>query len=163
MFSGYWRRPEDTLRAMRDMWWHTGDFVRMDEEGYLYFVDRKKDYLRSRGENISSFEVESALMTHPAVAEAACFAIPAEQDKEEHVKAAIVLAEGQAIGERALFEWARDNLPYFAVPRYIEFIAGLPKTPTGRVQKHELRALGVTATTWDSVAENLEIRRPKRK
>jgi crotonobetaine/carnitine-CoA ligase len=163
MFSGYWRRPDDTLKAMRDMWWHTGDFVRMDEEGYLYFVDRKKDYLRSRGENISSFEVESALATHPAVAEAACFAISAGAGMEEHVKAAIVLAEGQAIGERALFEWARDNLPYFAVPRYIEFLTGLPKTPTGRVQKHELRTLGVTVATWDSVAENLEIRRPKRK
>lgn len=163
MFSGYWRRPEDTLKAMRDMWWHTGDFARMDEEGYLYFVDRKKDYLRSRGENISSFEVESALMTHPAIAEAACFAIAGEQGMEEHVKAAIVLAEGARIEPRALFEWARDNLPYFAVPRYIELVTGLPKTPTGRVQKHELRALGVTVATWDSVAENLEIRRPKRR
>jgi crotonobetaine/carnitine-CoA ligase len=163
MFSGYWRRPEDTLKAMRDLWWHTGDFVRMDEEGYLFFVDRKKDYLRSRGENISSFEVESALMTHPAISEAACFAIAAGQGLEEHVKAAIVLAEGAAVAERALFEWARDNLPYFAVPRYIELLPGLPKTPTGRVQKHELRAKGVTVTTWDSVAEKLEIRRPKRR
>lgn len=163
MFSGYWRRPEDSLKAMRDLWWHTGDFVRMDEDGYLFFVDRKKDYLRSRGENISSFEVESALMTHPAIAEAACFAISAGQGMEEHVKAAIVLAEGHRTEARALFEWARDNLPYFAVPRYIEFIEGLPKTPTGRVQKHELRALGVTDATWDSLAENLEIRRPKRK
>jgi crotonobetaine/carnitine-CoA ligase len=162
MFSGYWRRPEDTLKAMRDLWWHTGDFVRMDEEGYLFFVDRKKDYLRSRGENISSFEVESALMTHPAISEAACFAIAAGQGLEEHVKAAIVLAEGGGVSERALFEWARDNLPYFAVPRYIELLTALPKTPTGRVQKHELRAKGITVETWDSVAEKLEIRRPKR-
>ena len=162
MFSGYWRRPEDSLKAMRDLWWHTGDFVRMDEEGYLFFVDRKKDYLRSRGENISSFEVESALMTHPAIAEAACFAISSGAGLEEHVKAAIVPAEGAGVDARTLFEWARDNLPYFAVPRYIELLTILPKTPTGRVQKHELRALGVTAATWDSVAENLEIRRPKR-
>ena len=82
---------------------------------------------------------------------------------EEHVKAAIVLAEGAEADARALFLWARDNLPYFAVPRYIELVTGFPKTPTGRVQKHELRALGVTVTTWDSVAENLAIRRPKRR
>ncbi len=162
-FSGYWRRQEDTLKAMRDLWWHTGDFGRMDADGYLFFVDRKKDYLRSRGENISSFEIESALMSHPAISEAACFAISGGEGMEEHVKAAIVLATDEAIEARALFEWARDSLPYFAVPRFIEFLPGLPKTPTGRVQKHELRALGVTVTTWDSVAENLEIRRPKRK
>jgi crotonobetaine/carnitine-CoA ligase len=159
MFSGYWGRPGDALSAMTDMWWHTGDFVRMDQQGYLYFVDRKKDYLRSRGENISSFEVESALRGHVAVVEVAFHTIAGEEGVEEDLKATVVLRAEGAVSERELFEWAREKLPYFAVPRFIEFRAELPKTPTGKVQKHELRAQGRTAGTWDAHAAGLTIRR----
>lgn len=159
MFSGFWRRPEDTLRAMKNLWWHTGDFVRMDADGYLYFVDRKKDYLRSRGENISSFEVESALMKHGALAEVVFHTVPGEAGVEEPIKATIILKEGETISELALFEWARDNLPYFALPRFIEFRAAMPKTPTGRVQKNVLRADGVTPGTWDCEAAGIIIKR----
>lgn len=161
IFSGYWHRPNDTIKAMEDLWWHTGDFVRMDGNGYLYFVDRKKDYLRSRGENISSFEVESAVMKHPAIAEVAFHAISGHVGTEDEIKATVILRLDAVITERELFLWARENLPYFAVPRYIEFRNSLPKTPVGRVQKHELRAEGKTETTWDAFAEGLEIRRKK--
>ncbi|MDG2004728.1 MAG: AMP-binding protein [Novosphingobium sp.] len=161
MFSGYWRQPEATLDAMTDMWWHTGDFVRMDEDGYLYFVDRKKDYLRSRGENISSFEVESAMLRHGDVREVAFHTAPGPSGREEALKATVVLEEESSIRERALFEWATDNLPYFAVPRFIELRAEIPKNPIGRVQKHELRKQGVTDQTWDCEAEGLTIRRKR--
>jgi crotonobetaine/carnitine-CoA ligase len=161
IFSGYWGRPEDTVKGMRDLWWHTGDVVRMDEEGYLYFVDRKKDCLRSRGENISSFEVESAVLKHPAVAEVAFHAVAGAIGTEDEIKATVILRSDATLSERELFIWITDNLPYFAVPRYIEFRPSLPKTPIGRVQKHELRAAGKTATTWDAFAEGLDTRRKK--
>jgi crotonobetaine/carnitine-CoA ligase len=159
IFSGYWGRPQDTLNAMTDGWWHTGDYVRMDEQGYLYFVDRKKDYLRSRGENISSFEVESAMMTHPAVAEVAFHTVSAEAGMEEEIKATVVLRSAGEVSERELFEWALQNLPYFAVPRFVELRRELPKTPTGKVRKHELRAEGRTGRTWDAHAAGLQVRR----
>lgn len=161
MFSGYWGRPGDALNAMTDMWWHTGDFVRMDEAGYLYFVDRKKDYLRSRGENISSFEVETAMREHVAVAEVAFHTIAGPAGLEEDLKATVVLRAASAVSEQQLFEWARDHLPYFAVPRFIEFRSELPKTPTGKVQKHELRAEGRTERTWDAHEAGLTIRRKR--
>jgi crotonobetaine/carnitine-CoA ligase len=159
IFSGYWRRPEETLQAMAGLWWHTGDFVRMDADGFLYFVDRKKDYLRARGENISSFEVESVVMRHPDVAEVAFHALGIEDE----IKATVILQPGSALSEQELFHWAQEQLPYFAVPRFIEFRATLPKTPTGRVQKSELRAEGRTAATWDAHAAGLEIRRRRAK
>jgi crotonobetaine/carnitine-CoA ligase len=159
IFSGYWRRPEETLKAMSGLWWHTGDIVRMDGDGFLYFVDRKKDYLRARGENISSFEVESAVMRHPDVAEVAFHAI----GLEDEIKATVILQPGSVLTEQDLFHWARDNLPYFAVPRFIEFRAELPKTPTGRVQKSDLRAAGKTASTWDAHDAGLAIRRKQAK
>lgn len=159
IFSGYWRQPEATLKAMSGLWWHTGDFVRMDGDGFLYFVDRKKDYLRARGENISSFEVESAVMRHPDVAEVAFHAIGIEDE----IKATVILQAGSALTERELFHWAEEQLPYFAVPRFIEFRNALPKTPTGRVQKSELRAEGRTAATWDAHDAGLQIRRRRAK
>ncbi len=161
MFSGYWHRPEDSLKAMCNLWWHTGDFVRMDANGYLYFVDRKKDYLRSRGENISSFEVEAALLRHDAVSEVAFHTVPGEAGREEEIKATVVLCAGADCSATALFEWAQDNLPYFAVPRFIEFRPRLPTNPIGRVQKHELRAEGVTAETWDAIAAGFDTRRKR--
>lgn len=159
MFSGYWGHPAATLAAMHGMWWHTGDFVRMDEAGYLYFVDRKKDYLRSRGENISSFEVESAILKHSVVAEVACHAITEPSGREEELKTTAVLREKAGLTERELFEWMMERLPYFAVTRFIEFRTALPKTPTGKVQKEILRNEGRTAATWDCEAEGLRVRR----
>ena len=148
MFDGYWNRPAETLAVAGNWWHHTGDIGRFDENGYFYFVDRKKDYLRRRGENISSFEVEISIAGHPAVAEAAVFAIPSELT-EDDVMAAIVLMPGAQVDHGELCVWASERIPYFALPRYIEFVEELPKNPVGRVLKYQLRDRGLTEKTWD--------------
>jgi crotonobetaine/carnitine-CoA ligase len=149
MFEGYWGRPDATVTASRNWWYHTGDVGRIDQDGYLFFVDRKADYLRRRGENISSFEVERILMAQGALADVAVHAVPSDLT-EDDLKVTATVKEGASITEEALFRWCIDELPYFALPRYIEFRAELPRSPVGRVLKRELRAEGVTATTWDA-------------
>jgi crotonobetaine/carnitine-CoA ligase len=149
MFSGYWNNPEATMKASRNLWHHMGDQGRIDEDGNFFFADRTKDALRRRGENISSFEVEMSFLRHPEIAEVAITAVPSEV-MEDDVKATIVLQPGAALREADILEWARPHVPRFALPRYIEFRSELPKTPTGRVQKFQLRREGVTAATWDS-------------
>jgi crotonobetaine/carnitine-CoA ligase len=151
MFEGYWGRPEATVGTSRNWWYHTGDIGRIDEEGFLYFVDRKADYLRRRGENISSFEVESILMGHGALADVAVHAVFSELT-EDDLKITATVKEGASVSEEELFRWCIDELPYFALPRYIEFRAELPRSPVGRVLKRELRDEGVTDATWDSEA-----------
>ena len=151
MFEGYWGRPEATVATSRNWWYHTGDIGRIDEDGYLYFVDRKADYLRRRGENISSFEVERILVKHPAIADVAVHAVPS-QLTEDDLKVTATLAPDARLTEEELFHWCLDELPYFALPRYIEFRDQLPRSPVGRVLKRELRAEGVTPATWDAEA-----------
>lgn len=148
MFEGYWNRPADTLRVMRNMWLHTGDIGKFDEQGFFYFVDRKKDYLRRRGENISSYEVETGLRAHPAVADVAVHAVFSESG-EDDVKATLVLKEEAKLTEQELCDWAVERLPYFTVPRYFEFRVDLPRNPVGRVLKYVLRNEGCTPATWD--------------
>src|SRR5258708_1692564 len=159
MFAGYWNRPEDTLKIMRNMWLHSGDIGRFDAAGYLYFVDRKKDYLRRRGENISSFEVETGLRAHPAVEDVAVHAVFSEAG-EDDVKATIVLKKDAVITEEMLCRWAIERLPYFTIPRYFEFRQDLPRNPLGRVLKYQLREDGCTPNTWDREKSGLRI--PKR-
>jgi crotonobetaine/carnitine-CoA ligase len=155
MFQGYWRRPEATLNAMKNMWFHTGDIGKFDEDGFFYFVDRKKDYLRRRGENISSFEVESAFSNHPAIAEVAVHAVLSDKG-EDDVKVTAILHEGTELTEEELFFWATEAVPYYALPRYIEFRKEFPKNPQGRILKYQLRDEGKTASTWD--LEDTEIK-----
>jgi crotonobetaine/carnitine-CoA ligase len=159
MFEGYWKRPADTQKIMRNMWLHCGDIGKIDEQGYLYFVDRKKDYLRRRGENISSFEVETALRAHPAVADLAVHAVFSESG-EDDVKATIVLKEGASSTEEEFCRWAIERLPYFTIPRYFEFRADLPRNQVGRVLKYVLRDEGCTPRTWDREKANVIV--PKR-
>lgn len=154
MFEGYWGRPEATVATSRNWWYHTGDIGRIDEDGYLFFVDRKADYLRRRGENISSFEVERIFMGHGALADVAVHAVPSEMS-EDDLKVTATLDEGATLTEEELFRWAIEELPYFALPRYIEFRAELPRSPVGRVLKRELRDEGVTAATWDVEASGI--------
>ena len=151
MFEGYWGRPEATVETSRNWWYHTGDIGRIDDDGYLYFVDRKADYLRRRGENISSFEVERILMTHGSLADVAVHAVPS-QLTEDDLKVTATVKEGVSLTEEQLFQWCVDQLPYFALPRYIEFRAELPRSPVGRVLKRELRTEGVSPSTWDAEA-----------
>lgn len=148
MFEGYWRRAEDTLKVMRNLWFHTGDIGMFDDDDYFYFVDRKKDYLRRRGENISSFEVERAFLRHPQVDEVAAHAVLSDLGEDE-LKVTITLKPQSSLDSESLCRWASDEMPYYAVPRYIEFRTELPKSPLGRVYKFQLRDEGVTAGTWD--------------
>jgi crotonobetaine/carnitine-CoA ligase len=153
MNSGYVNMADNTLDAWRNLWFHTGDAMRRDAAGWFYFVDRFKDALRRRGENISSFEVEEPLRTHPAVAEVAVIGVPAdEMAGEEEVKACVVLNAGQSLAETELIDWCLERMPRFLVPRYIQFVETLPKTPTERVQKAELRKQHASTAGWDRIA-----------
>lgn len=158
--AGYNAMPEKTVEAWRNFWFHTGDAGTYDEDGYFYFVDRIKDCIRRRGENISSYEVEQALNDHEAVAESAAVAVKsAIAGGEDEVKACIVLRPGKQVTPEALLDYCQERMPYFAVPRYIEFVAELPKTPTEKIQKHKLRELGNTPNTWDREAAGYTVRR----
>ncbi len=158
MFEGYWGNDEATVRANRNLWFHTGDLGRVDEDDYLFFVDRKADYIRRRGENISSFDVERILMQQGSLAEVVVHALPSEIT-EDDLKVSATLADGAELTEEELFGWAIDKLPYFALPRYVEFRDELPKSPVGRVLKRVLRSEGVTATTWDAEAAQIDYER----
>ena len=158
MNSGYNANPEATAEAWRNGWFHTGDAFRRDEDGYFYFVDRVKDAIRRRGENISSFEVETDVCRHPAVREAAAIAVPSEYSEDE-VMVVVAPVPGQAIDPRELAEFLIDTMPYFMVPRYIRLLDELPKTPSAKVMKTELRTEGITEDTWDREAADLRVRR----
>ena len=151
MFAGYWNRPAETMAVLRNLWFHTGDLARIDADGFLYFVDRKKDALRRRGENISSFEMEKTFYGHAAILDVAVHAVPSEIGEDE-VKVTCVLRPGTDLEAEELCRWAAERVPFFAIPRYIEFRDDLPRNPVGRVLKYELRAQGVTADTWDREA-----------
>lgn len=151
--TGYFAMPEKTAEAFRDGWFHTGDRVVREEDSSFRFVDRLKDAIRRRGENISSFEVEQVLLSHPDVGTAAVFPVPSELAEEE-VMAAIVRRPGSALSENTLIEFCRPRLAAFAMPRFIEFVDTLPTTENGKVQKYKLRDRGVTGQTWDSQSEN---------
>ncbi|WP_054692321.1 AMP-binding protein [Desulfosarcina cetonica] len=158
MMLGYYNMPDKTLEACRNLWFHSGDLAKKDTDGYFYFVDRKKDALRRRGENISSFEVERAINTHPKVLESAAVAVKSELAEDE-VKICVVLQPGEQMDPAELIRYANDRMPYFAVPRYVEFMDHLPKTPTERVQKFRLKEAGLTATTWDRERAGISISR----
>jgi carnitine-CoA ligase len=145
---GYLNNPEATAATYRDGWIHTGDLFKRTDDGRYRFVDRKNDYLRRRGENISSFEVERELLAHPAVRECAVYGVRSELTEDE-VMAALVVDPDAWIAAEELISFLQDRLPSFALPRYVELFEDLPKTATARVQKTQLRARGVTDSTWD--------------
>lgn len=158
MNSGYYKNPEATAEAWRNGWFHTGDAFKQDEDGYFYFVDRMKDAIRRRGENISSFEVEVEVCSHAAVREAAAIGVPSAAT-EDDVMVVISPVEGHEIDPVSLSEYLAERMPYFMVPRYIRVVDELPKTPTAKVQKAELRKEGVTADTWDREAAGMRLKR----
>ena len=155
---GYWRNPEATARAFRNLWYHSGDAGYMDEEGRLYFVDRVSDSLRRRGENISSMEVEDVVNQHPAVMECAVFPVWAEESEQE-VMAAVVIQAGARLDPEEFTRFCNERMPYFMVPRYVDVVDEIPKTPTGKMEKYRLRERGVTGTTWDRVAAGIRLAR----
>jgi crotonobetaine/carnitine-CoA ligase len=158
MTRGYWNKPEATVELWRNLWLHTGDRVRMGADGQIYFLDRMKDAIRRRGENISSLEVEREVDAHPAVAESAAFAVPAQWGEDE-VMVAVVRQPGCALEPVELHDFLLARLPHFMIPRYIEFVAELPRTPTAKVQKSVLRQRGVSTETWDREAWGIQVRR----
>jgi carnitine-CoA ligase len=150
MCAGYYGMPERTVEAMRNLWFHTGDGLRRDADGWYYFVDRLKDALRRRGENISSFEVEQPILALPGVAECAVVGVPADSEAGEDELMVVVVPEpGAALTAADVWKWCEARLPAFAMPRYVRFADALPLTPSGKVRKTELRALGVAADTAD--------------
>ena len=148
VMAGYWRDPEKTEQAWRNLWLHSGDAMYRDQDGWLYFSDRVTDSIRRRGENISSMEVENQLGAHHAVLECAVFGVPSAYT-EEDVMATLVLKPDAALDPAELIAFLTPRMAAFMVPRYIDVANALPKTPTGKIQKAELRAQGVTPTTWD--------------
>jgi carnitine-CoA ligase len=160
VMRSYYGMPEKTAEDFRNLKLHTGDLGRMDAEGYFYFMDRVKDYIRRRGENVSSMEVEKVVMDHPAIKEAACIGIKAAEGASSEDEIMIVcIPEGEAPDPVELTHWLAERMPYFMVPSYIRFVDTLPKTPTERVQKVKLREEGVTEGTFDREAAGITIKR----
>ncbi|WP_101523543.1 AMP-binding protein [Nocardioides houyundeii] len=149
---GYYNAPDKTVEAWRNLWYHTGDALRQDEDGWYYFVDRFKDALRRRGENISSYEIETSVLSHPAVVECAVIAVPASTEAGEDEVMAYVITQDE-VTPAQLWEHCDGRIPSFAVPRFLRFVDELPKTPSQRVQKAKLRELGVTEDTFDRTPE----------
>ncbi len=148
MLLEYYGMPEKTVEAWRDLWFHTGDYATRDAAGCYYFVDRKKDALRRRGENISSYEVECVINAHPAVLESAAVAIKSELGEDE-VMVCLTLKPGASLAPEALLDHCQSRMAYFMVPRYVRILESLPKTPTEKVQKAVLRSAGLAPGTWD--------------
>lgn len=160
MFDGYFGRPDDTLTAFADLWYHSGDLGRLNDAGELFFVDRAADYMRHKGRNVASFEVERVFLAHPAVAEASAHGIPSEElASEDEIKICVVLHPDAPATEEELARFVNERAPYYFVPRYVELLDELPHTPTARVQKFRLRERGVTATTWDRDAAGFTVTR----
>lgn len=158
MANGYYAMPEKTVEAWRNLWLHTGDRLVRTPDGYFRFIDRMKDAIRRRGENISSYEVEQVLMAHPAVALAAVFPV-ASHLAEDEVMAAIVLREGHTLEPADLIHFCEGKMSYFAVPRFLDFVTELPKTENGKIQKFKLREKGRTQSTWDREVAGIALRR----
>jgi crotonobetaine/carnitine-CoA ligase len=158
MATGYFGMPEKTVEAWRNLWLHTGDRLIRDPDGYYRFIDRMKDAIRRRGENISSFEVEQVLVSHPAVSVAAVFPVSSELAEDE-VMAAIILKNGAQLNEAELICFCEGKMSYFAVPRFVEFVDEVPRTENGKVQKFKLRERGRSARTWDREAAGIKLKR----
>lgn len=153
--SGYFGDPKATATAWRNLWFHTGDRAMRDERGVYHFVDRAKDAIRRRGENISSWEVEQALLTHPEVENAAVVGVPAELGEEE-VMAFVAPRDNSPPAPEAIIRFLQTRLAYFAIPRYLEFVDKLPKTENGKVRKQALKERGIGPATWDREQSDLQ-------
>ncbi|MGR4868041.1 ATP-dependent acyl-CoA ligase [Variovorax sp. LARHSF232] len=146
--SGYFNMPDKTVEAWRNLWLHTGDRVVREADGAFRFIDRMKDAIRRRGENISSYEVEQVLLSHPAVATAAVYPVQSELAEDE-VMASLIARPGTQIDPEALARYCESRLPYFAIPRYMDVVEDLPRTENGKIQKYKLRERGITPSAWD--------------
>lgn len=159
LMTGYFNNPEAQAHVNRNGWFHTGDMLRRDEDGNYFFVDRGKDSLRRRGENVSSFEVEAVVNCFPGVAESACVAYQAPELVDDEVKVWVVPVAGQQVDLEQLFLYCVRQMPHFMVPQYLEIVDELPKTPTAKPKKYLLREWGNSAATWDRSAHGYSVTR----
>jgi crotonobetaine/carnitine-CoA ligase len=159
MMQGYVGRPDATVEATRNLWFHTGDIGRQDEDGYVYFIDRRKERIRRLGENISSFDVESIVSAHQDVRECAALAHPAALG-EDDVRIVVVCADSSRLTAAALYDWLTGVMPKYMLPRYIEFADTLPRTATNKIEKHKLNEAGLAPSVWDQEQHRLTSRTP---
>ena len=160
MMQGYYNMPEATLKEMRNLWFHSGDRGYVDEDGYLYFVDRTKETIRRRGENISAYEVETIICKHPRVLEAA--AIPVESEMgEDDLMVYLVLKSGETVAPEEIVQFCSQNMAYFMVPRFVDFIDALPKTPSEKIEKYKLKKLALEnrPRLWDREKAGIKVKR----
>ncbi|QOZ52511.1 ATP-dependent acyl-CoA ligase [Bradyrhizobium sp. CCBAU 53338] len=158
MALGYFGMPDKTVEAWRNLWLHTGDRLVRTPDGYFRFIDRLKDTIRRRGENISSFEVEQVLLSHPDVALAAVFPVSSDLAEDE-VMTVLLLKDGATLRQEDVVRFCEGKLSYFAIPRFVEFVTDMPRTESGKVQKFKLRARGKTDATWDREAAGVTVKR----
>jgi crotonobetaine/carnitine-CoA ligase len=156
--TGYFGMPEKTVEAWRNLWFHSGDRVVRDHDGHYRFIDRMKDSIRRRGENVSSWEVEQTIQSHPAVAACAIYPLPSELGEDE-VAVAILLEPGQSLEPVDIILHCERKIAYFAVPRYVRIVSEMPLTENGKIKKGVLREAGVTTDTWDREAAGIKVRR----
>jgi carnitine-CoA ligase len=149
---GYWNKPAETVEAWRNLWFHTGDLARQEPDGHLVYVGRKKDVIRRRGENVSAWELEQALLRLDAVADVAAFGVPSDVG-EEDVAVVVVVHPGAAVDPAALRDQLSRNVPAFMLPRFIELAESLPKTASHRVEKGKIRARGIAPSAWDAMRD----------
>ena len=150
-YLGYWRKPDATVRAWRNLWAHTGDAGRIDEDGYLYFSDRIDDVIRHRGNNVASLEIENVILTHASIDEVAVIPVASELGEfDEDICAVVVARAGHDVDPAMLVDLCRQELPKYAVPRYVEVVGELPKTATGKIRKVVLRGQAAGPARWDA-------------
>jgi carnitine-CoA ligase len=158
MMQGYMGMPEKSVEAWRNLWFHTGDSGYRDQDGYVFFVDRLGDRIRRRAENISSYDIESAVVGYPGIRECAAVGVASGFESDDDIKLCIVPMPHRSIDLTDLLKHLVQRLPHYMVPRYVELLDALPRTPTNKVRKAELRASGVTATTWDRKAAGIALK-----
>jgi crotonobetaine/carnitine-CoA ligase len=157
---GYYKMPEQTLATRRNFWFHSGDRGYFDEDGYLFFADRKKDSIRRRGENISAFEVEQGIVNHPGVADVAVFPVSSPLGEDE-VACTVIRKADSKVSEFELIEHCQRNMSYFMVPRYVKFVADMPRSGTHKVEKYKLQkeAQAALDAYWDREKAGIVLRR----
>ena len=158
MLLEYYKMPDKSMECFSDLWFHTGDRAHLDKDGFVCFADRKKDSIRRRGENISSFEVERAINAHPAVLESAAYAVESEMYDDE-VMVSLTFKAGQSVKPEDLLAFCQERMAYFMVPRYLRFMDALPKNGIERIEKYKLREEGITADTWDREKAGYQVKR----
>lgn len=157
MMTEYINNPQATAAVFKNLWFHTGDLGVKDADGYYHFVDRKKDYLRRRGENISSFEVEKVVNAHDAVLDSAVIGAKSELGEDE-IRVLIQLKEGEHLTPEELMAWCEPRMAYFMVPRFVDFVTDFPRSPVGRIEKYKLREIGL-GNSWDRENEGYKLTR----